>query len=147
MQSPVNYTYKDTRYVHTLTPSHEIAYDLKFLVEMVSTGLLEDSPSVKFDLLRETRKLAHNLDRLRTLARYENTKNVGFAILTLIRRFMEEFMQDERDRLRKILTFTPRESELVMRQIDQLTQSELIERTSLLASHRNIRTAGNSNHL
>ncbi|CBY42664.1 unnamed protein product, partial [Oikopleura dioica] len=58
-----------------------------------------------------------------------------------------DLVQHERDRLRKILSFTQSESKLVFRALDSLTQSELEERSTLLSSHRNIRTVSNANHL
>jgi hypothetical protein len=157
LQSTVDYCHEEIRYVNTLTRNDEIAHDLRFLIEIADNanrldGGNSDAGSTDyddddFDLLRDTKRLAHNLTRLRTLARYDKSKNVGFAILALMRKFLVNFTKYERDRVRKILTFTASESQLVFRAIDVLTPSELVERTTLLQSHRHIRTSSNNSHL
>ncbi|CBY19671.1 unnamed protein product [Oikopleura dioica] len=154
LQSTVDYSHDDVRYVNTHCANNKVAADLQFLVDIADNGdRLDNSDDQKmagaddnFDLLRDTRRLAHNLNRLRELARYEHSRHVSFAILATIRKFLTDLVQHERDRLRKILSFTQSESKLVFRALDSLTQSELEERSTLLSSHRNIRTVSNANH-
>jgi hypothetical protein len=139
----VDYCHEDTRYVNLFSSAADISLDLHFLLDYQ-----RDRPedSITFDLLHESKQLAHSLNRLREMSRCDAARNTNFAALAYIRKYLVSFVQAERDRIRKVLCFTDKEANLVFNTIDMLSPSEIRERNELLESHRGLRRISIANH-
>jgi len=143
LQATCDYTHKEVRYVKTLIPNEDIYSELKFLLVLDNN---EDDHDNRFNLARDTKLLAEALTRLINFSFHPDTKHISFAMLTYIRRFNADFVEHERDKIRKILSFTQSEARLMFRRKEDLTFRETEERQNLLERHRKLRANAINSH-
>lgn len=143
LQSSIDYAHTEIRYTKTLIPNEEISDDLKFLLCL---GNNEDFKDETFDITKDTKLLAEALQRLVNLSGYSDAKLVSFGMLCYMRKFVNDFVEYERNKIRKILSFTASEAQLVFRNEMELTTSEQKERKQLLENHRNLRVKAINSH-
>lgn len=143
LQSCTDYAYKEIRYAKTLIPNEEISEDLKFLLCL---GNNEDYEDKNFEIRKDTKLLAEALQRLAHLARFSESKLISFGMLCYMRKFVSDFVDYERNKIRKILSFTTSEAHLVFRLREDLNPSEEEARRILLDNHRNLRVQAINSH-
>jgi hypothetical protein len=143
LQATVDYVHQDVRYAKTLIPNAEISSDLKFLLGLANN---EDYEDKSFNLAKDTKLLAEALTRLKNFSRHSEAKLVSFGMLVYLRKFVSDFVESERDKIRKILSFTRSEGRLMFRRKDDLTRVEIDERRQLLENHRKLRSQAINSH-
>ena len=143
LQATCDYTHKEVRYAKTLIPNEEISKELQFLLSLDNDAT---QTSNRFHLAKDTKLLAEALTRLKNFANHPETKHISFAMLTYMRKFISDFVEHERDKIRKILSFTQSEARLMFRSKHNLTFRETEERQNLLQRHRKLRTNAINSH-